>query len=132
MIVGTAGAMYAAYFGFIEPSDMLGFDRSIGFVMMAIIGDVGTILGPVLGVAVFVVVQESLVASYPQLYLGFYGLLLIAVVLFEPLGVVGLLSRLIRPLRSWGRAVERAELRPEAVTEAEITLGQELEEARDL
>jgi branched-chain amino acid transport system permease protein len=131
-VVGLAGAIYAAHFSFIEPSDMLGFDRSIGFVMMCIIGGIGTVLGPILGASIFVVVQEFLVASYPQLYLGFYGLLLIAVVLFEPLGLVGLLSRLLRPLRSWGRAVERAELRPEAVTEAEIALGQGLEEARDL
>lgn len=110
---------------------MLGFDRSIGFVMMAIIGGVGTVLGPVLGAAVFVVVQESLVASYPQLYLGFYGALLIAVVLFEPLGLVGVLSRLVRPLRSWGREVERAKLRSAAPTEADVARRPDLEEARN-
>ncbi len=130
-VVGLAGSIYAAYFAFIEPTNMLGFDRSIGFVMMAIIGGIGTVLGPVLGAAVFVMVQELLVASYPQLYLGFYGLLLVAVVLFEPLGLVGVLSRLLRPLRARGRGVERAQLRSEAATEADIVLGQGLEEARD-
>lgn len=129
-VVGLAGAIYASHFAFIEPSDMLGFDRSIGFVMMAIIGGVGTVLGPVLGATVFVVIQESLVASYPQLYLGFYGVLLIAVVLFEPLGLVGLLSRLIRPLRYGVRRGERAELRSEADTEAAIALRRSLEESR--
>lgn len=129
-VVGLAGGMYSAYFGFIEPSDMLGFDRSIGFVMMAIIGGVGTVLGPALGATVFVVVQESLVATYPQLYLGFYGVLLIAVVLFEPLGLIGLLSRLIRPLRYRREEVERAGRRSGAITETDIAFRQEREEAR--
>lgn len=98
-VVGLAGGLYASYFSFIEPGDMFGFDRSITFVLMAVIGGVGTPLGPVLGAVVFVLVRTYLLASYPELYLGLYGLLLIFIILFEPLGLTGLYLRVVRRLR---------------------------------
>ncbi len=95
-VVGLTGALYASYFSFIEPNDMFGFDRSISFVLMAVIGGLGTVLGPVLGAVVFVLLRQFLLASYPQLYLGLYGVLLIVIILFEPLGLTGLYLRLWR------------------------------------
>jgi branched-chain amino acid transport system permease protein len=95
-VAGLSGGLYASYFSFIEPGDMFGFDRSISFVLMAVIGGVGTIFGPVLGAVVFVLLRQFLLASYPQLYLGLYGLLLIAIILFEPLGLSGLSLRVAR------------------------------------
>lgn len=104
-VVGVSGGLWASYFSFIEPNDMFGFDRSIGFVLMSVIGGVGTVFGPVLGAVVFVLLRQFLLASYPQLYLGLYGLLLIFIILFEPLGLTGLLLRLSRPVR---RLLDRA------------------------
>jgi branched-chain amino acid transport system permease protein len=98
-VVGISGGLYASYFSFIEPNDMFGFDRSIAFVLMTVIGGVGTILGPVLGAVVFVLLRQYLLASYPQLYLGLYGALLILIILFEPLGLTGLLLRAVRLAR---------------------------------
>jgi branched-chain amino acid transport system permease protein len=95
-VVGVTGGLYASYFGFIEPNDMFGFDRSISFVLMAVIGGVGTVLGPVLGAVVFVLLRQFLLATYPQLYLGLYGVLLILIILFEPLGLTGLGLRIWR------------------------------------
>jgi branched-chain amino acid transport system permease protein len=99
IVVGISGGLYASYFSFIEPNDMFGFDRSIAFVLMTVIGGVGTVLGPVLGAIVFVLLRQYLLASYPQLYLGLYGGLLILIILFEPLGMSGLLQRLARLVR---------------------------------
>ena len=98
-VVGLSGGLYASFFSFIEPSDMFGFDRSIAFVLMSVIGGVGTILGPVLGAIVFVLLRQFLLASYPQLYLGLYGVLLVLIILFEPLGLTGLGLRAIRRWR---------------------------------
>jgi len=109
-VVGLCGGLYASYFSFIEPNDMFGFDRSITFVLMAVIGGVGTALGPLLGAAVFVLVRTYLLASYPQLYLGLYGLLLILIILFEPLGLTGIARRIVgrvRPARTVVPAVPR-------------------------
>jgi branched-chain amino acid transport system permease protein len=94
--IGVCGAFYASYQNYIEPGDMFGFRTSISFVLMAVIGGVGTILGPALGAVVFVILRQYLIGSYPQLYLGIYGLLLIVVILFEPLGMVGLFFRVAR------------------------------------
>jgi branched-chain amino acid transport system permease protein len=92
-MVGVCGGFYASYQTFIDPQDMFSFDRSISFILMGVIGGIGTILGPAAGAIVFVVIQEFLLANYSQLYLGLYGTLLILIILFEPLGLTGLLIR---------------------------------------
>jgi branched-chain amino acid transport system permease protein len=96
LTMGICGAVYASYFSFIEPGDLFGFDRSISFVLMGVIGGIGTIAGPALGAIVFVILRQYLIASYPQLYLGLYGLMLVLVILFEPLGLVGLAMRVMK------------------------------------
>ncbi|MGC1212692.1 MAG: branched-chain amino acid ABC transporter permease [Micromonospora sp.] len=92
-MVGVCGGFYASYQAFIDPLDMFSFDRSISFILMGVIGGIGTILGPMGGAVVFVIIQEFLLANYSQLYLGLYGTLLILIILFEPLGLAGLLIR---------------------------------------
>jgi branched-chain amino acid transport system permease protein len=92
-MVGACGGFYASYQAFIDPQDMFSFDRSISFILMGVIGGIGTILGAAAGAVVFVIIQEFLLANYSQLYLGLYGTLLILIILFEPLGLAGLLIR---------------------------------------
>lgn len=95
-MMGVCGGFYASYFSFIEPGDMFGFDRSISFVLMGVIGGIGTIAGPALGAVIFVLLRQYLIASYPQLYLGLYGALLVLVILFEPLGLTGIALRVMK------------------------------------
>jgi branched-chain amino acid transport system permease protein len=100
LTMGICGAFYASFFSFIEPGDMFGFDRSISYVLMGVIGGIGTIAGPALGALVFVVLKESLLATYSQLYLGLYGVFLMLVILFEPLGLMGVALRVLKkPIR---------------------------------
>ena len=99
LTMGVCGAFYASYFSYIEPGDMFGFDRSISWVLMGVIGGIGTIFGPALGAIIFVLIRQYLIASYPQLYLGLYGLLLVLVILFEPLGLTGLFNRALKRAR---------------------------------
>lgn len=107
-VVGITGGLYASYFSFIEPNDMFGFDRSIAFVLMSVIGGLGTVFGPILGAIVFVLLRQYLLASYPQLYLGLYGVLLILIILFEPLGLSGLAFRVMRRFGRGRRAAAKA------------------------
>jgi len=97
-MVGVCGGFYASYQAFIDPLDMFSFDRSISFILMAVIGGIGTILGPIGGAIVLVIIQEFLLANYSQFYLGLYGTLLILIILFEPLGLAGLLIRVRKRL----------------------------------
>jgi branched-chain amino acid transport system permease protein len=63
---------------------------------MPIIGGIGTVWGPVIGAVVYGLVQEELIASFPQFHLLLYGALLILIILFEPGGVLGLIHQLFR------------------------------------
>jgi len=95
-LCGAAGGVYARYAAFIHPQGVFGFHVSVAILLMPIIGGIGTVWGPVIGGAVYGVVQEEIVAAFPQIHLLLYGTLLILIILFEPLGVIGLLGRSFR------------------------------------
>lgn len=92
-LVGAAGAVYARYLYYVEPGDVFSFNRSIGFILMAIIGGVNTLWGPALGAALFLALEQVLAVSFPDFHLGIYGLLLIAVMRYEPAGLLAILRR---------------------------------------
>jgi branched-chain amino acid transport system permease protein len=99
-LTGAAGGVYAQYAAFIHPQGVFAFSIGVAILLMPIIGGLGTIWGPVLGGVVYGLIHDELVASFPQLHLLIYGSLLILIVLFEPAGLVGLLDRWFRTLRS--------------------------------
>jgi branched-chain amino acid transport system permease protein len=86
---------------------------SIAMVLMPTIGGNGTLLGPVLGAVVYVVVQDQILTanlefgdfklSLSSLHLLIYGGLLVIIVLFEPQGILGLHKRLAR---KWAKRKE--------------------------
>lgn len=92
-IVGAAGAVYAHDLSYVEPGDVFAFNRSIGFILMAIIGGVDSLWGPAVGALLFLGLEQVLLTSAPTFHLGIYGLLLVAVVLFEPRGALALARR---------------------------------------
>jgi len=92
-IVGAAGSIYARYLYYVEPGDVFAFNRSIGLILMAIIGGVNSIWGPVVGAVLFLGLEQVLSAWFPAVHLGIYGLLLIVMILFEPRGLVALARR---------------------------------------
>jgi branched-chain amino acid transport system permease protein len=99
-LTGAAGGVYAQYAAFIHPQGVFAFSIGVAILLMPIIGGLGTIWGPVIGGVVYGLIHDELVASFPQLHLLIYGSLLILIVLFEPAGLVGLLDRWFRTLRS--------------------------------
>lgn len=99
-LTGIAGGIYARYHAFIYPGDVFAFPTSISILLMAVIGGIGTVWGPVLGGVIFGMVEETLTVKFPNTHLLLYGLLLILIILFEPDGLVGLLRRLSTLVRS--------------------------------
>jgi branched-chain amino acid transport system permease protein len=95
-ILGVAGSVYALHYLFISPDSVFGFSTAISLVIMPIIGGVGTIAGPLIGAVVYTFIREQLTASLANADLLAFGVLLIAVVVFEPGGVLGI----IRQIRS--------------------------------
>jgi len=95
-LAGVAGGVFARYAAFIHPQGVFAFHTSVAILLMPIIGGIGTIWGPVVGGAVYGLVQEELIAVFPQIHLLLYGTLLILIILLEPGGIVGLLRKLGR------------------------------------
>ena len=93
-LTGIAGGVYARYAAYIHPQGVFSFNTSVAILLMPIIGGADTVAGPVIGGFVYGLVQEELVAAFPQFHLLLYGALLIVIILFEPRGVVGWLGRL--------------------------------------
>jgi branched-chain amino acid transport system permease protein len=86
-----AGALYALVNNFADPRG-LHYSQSGDFVMMAVMGGMRSFWGPLLGAAIFVVVQDYL-SSITINWMSFIGVLLIAIVLFFPRGLLGFLRR---------------------------------------
>jgi branched-chain amino acid transport system permease protein len=95
-MLGVAGSVYAMHYLFISPDSAFGFKTSISLVIMPIVGGIGTIAGPLLGAAIFTVLREQLEAYFPYLDLLAFGVILCAIVLFEPRGLLGLFDRLVK------------------------------------
>ena len=89
--VSFAGALYALVNNFADPRG-LHYSQSGDFVMMAVMGGMRSFWGPLLGAAVFVVVQDYL-SSITTNWMSFVGLLFVLVVLFFPRGLLGFFQR---------------------------------------
>ena len=111
-LTGAGGVFYAQYTYVIHPDSAFGLGHSIQIAMVAIMGGVGTVLGPALGAIImeFFIQSTQIVfaGQYPGLELMVYGGLLVAVILWRPRGVFPWFDRLYRGLiarlPSFGRA----------------------------
>lgn len=112
-----AGAIYASYARFLSPLDFSLF-LSIQFVAMIVVGGIGTIHGSILG-ALFLTLLPRFVESVSSrlpfvstdgagagltvqsLNQAMFGVLIIAFLLFEPLGLAEIWRRITRYFKSW-------------------------------
>ncbi len=92
VMCGIAGALYVPQVGIINPSEMSPA-ASIEIAIWAAVGGRATLIGPIIG-AIFVNGAKSwFTVAFPEYWLYFLGALFIAVTLFLPNGIVGLLRR---------------------------------------
>jgi len=89
--VGLAGTLYALLNNFADPHD-LHWSQSGDFVIMAVLGGMRSFWGPLIGAAIFVVLQDY-VSTMTQNWMSFIGLFFVLVVLFFPRGVLGIIRR---------------------------------------
>ena len=87
VLTGLAGALYPGRAAYATP-DLLHWSVSGEFLIMVMIGGLGTLVGPIIGGAFFTVLQEK-VSSYVQWYNIVIGLVLVLIVLFVPRGLLG-------------------------------------------
>jgi branched-chain amino acid transport system permease protein len=91
---GLAGALFASYYSYIDPSSFT-LDESILILSIILIGGAGSILGSVAGAAFYVLLPELLRflqlpdAAAPHVRMMVYAAVLIVVVLYRPNGFFG-------------------------------------------
>jgi branched-chain amino acid transport system permease protein len=109
-LTAACGALWAQYVGFVDPFYVFSVDLSIRFALAAIIGGLGTALGPFLGSVLITTLETYLRAQFGGIgaglvgiYLIIYGCALIVMVRFAPRGLVGWIGDRLRR-----RAVTRA------------------------
>ena len=90
-IAGVAGGFYANYVSFVGP-EVFGFSFMISMIIMVLAGGKGTLVGPVFG-AIIVVVLEEYLRDFKELRFSIFGLIVMAVVLFLPRGIMGFIGR---------------------------------------
>jgi len=91
LFVSLAGTLYALLNNFADPHD-LRWDQSGDFVIMAVLGGMRSFWGPLIGAAIYVVLQDY-ISSQTENWMSFIGLFFVLVVLFFPRGVLGVLRR---------------------------------------
>jgi branched-chain amino acid transport system permease protein len=89
-LCGLAGALLANHTNFISPA-LMHWTRSGDLIVMVVLGGLGTLFGPLIGAAAFLVLEEGLsrLTEYPNLILG---PLLLLVAIYVNGGIEGLLE----------------------------------------
>jgi branched-chain amino acid transport system permease protein len=113
---GAAGVAYAQYILFIEPLTFFSTAFSTQFALMSIIGGLGTVAGPIVGAFILTPLSELLRGwlggSYAGLHYVIYGIVLIAVVLNMPEGIVVWFNHQMRALKAKLRKSKADEVKP--------------------
>jgi len=92
VICGIAGALYVPQVGIINPSEMSPAN-SIEIAIWVAVGGRGTLVGALLGAGIVNGAKSWFTVAFPEYWLFFLGLLFIAVTLFMPKGVMGVLDQ---------------------------------------
>ena len=89
-IAALAGALYADLNRFVSPA-MLSWHTSGEFIVFVILGGVGRLFGPVVGAAVFIILEHML-GGFTEYWQVLLGLLLLVVVLYARGGLIHMLA----------------------------------------
>jgi branched-chain amino acid transport system permease protein len=95
-LTALAGTFYTQYIYFIDPATAFSFNISIEAALVSIVGGIGTLWGPVIGTILLettsTLLQSWLGGSLGGLQLTVYSLILMAVILWRPTGLIGMLN----------------------------------------
>ena len=92
LFAGLAGVLYAVQNRFAAP-DFVFFVISGEVVIFNVMGGVGTLVGPIVGAAFFLLLREGFSRFFTEYYLIWVGLIFTAMVIFMPQGLLGFAKR---------------------------------------
>jgi branched-chain amino acid transport system permease protein len=95
-LTALAGTFYVQYIYFIDPATAFSFNVSVEAALVSIVGGIGTLWGPVIGTILLeassALLQSWLGSSLGGVQLTVYSLILMAVILWRPTGLLGVLT----------------------------------------
>ena len=92
LFAGLAGSLYVYYNRFVSP-DYIHVARSAEVLLMVILGGAGTLIGPAVGAAI-IVALENVISAYTERWVMLLGFVYVIVALFAPNGLTGLIESL--------------------------------------
>jgi branched-chain amino acid transport system permease protein len=92
LFAGLAGVLYAVQNQFAAP-DFVFFLVSGEAVIYNVMGGIGTLVGPIVGAAFFLLLREGLSRFFTEYYLIPVGIIFVAMVIFMPQGLLGFMRR---------------------------------------
>ncbi len=88
---GVAGSMYGLFHNLVSADGSLGAVVSFAPIINIMIGGIGSFLGPVLGTAIFQIIEE-LASRFTERVELVMGLILVLVIMYAPMGVLGVMK----------------------------------------
>jgi branched-chain amino acid transport system permease protein len=98
VMAGIAGALLTQTTSTVS-LDVLSFGRSADVLVILILGGAGRLYGGIVGAIIYMVARDQFSGINPQYWYFWIGLLLVAVVMFLPNGILGGLSALYKKSR---------------------------------
>ncbi|HXJ08357.1 MAG TPA: branched-chain amino acid ABC transporter permease [Burkholderiales bacterium] len=102
-MTAVSGVFFAFYYNNLFPEQIFNISRSIEIILGPIIGGIGTLFGPILGAAVLTLLSDGLTDGLaalgweiPGIKQVFYGVVLLAVVIFLPNGIWPFISKKLK------------------------------------
>ena len=108
-LTSIGGSLFAVFVRYIDPSSVLNLTEvSVRIVLIALLGGIGTLLGPIVGAFLFIpaitVLQGQLASAPPGLNLVAVGALLVLIPLALRRGIVGTTAAMFRAQRGrWSK-----------------------------
>jgi branched-chain amino acid transport system permease protein len=99
VFASLAGGIHAYWITFVDPASSFDITLNVKMIIMAIFGGAGSVLGPVIGAFVLSGISEILATKISTVASLFFGLVIVAAVIFMPHGTSDLARRL--PREGW-------------------------------
>jgi branched-chain amino acid transport system permease protein len=96
---GIQGGLYGLFMGYLEPN-MFTFMESINLFVAVIIGGLASVEGSIMGAA-FVILVPQVFNAYKELVPVVYGVTILLVLIFEPMGLYGRWFKMRLYFRNW-------------------------------
>lgn len=88
LFCGLVGAVYASWVGYIDPTDSFSILMTVKVPVMVLLGGAGTLLGPVIGAAAFILLEEVFWANFLQWNRAILGVIIVFLIFFLPGGLL--------------------------------------------